>query len=548
MKPHKNSEKGQIVVLLVLVVIGLLGFTALAIDGSMIYSDRRFTQSVADSASLAGGNAIKDVIIDGRIIDYNFYCPAVGTTDSTGTIIIDSIVDGFNASLARAYEYYPQLPNVVASPLDSSDLALDGSIYTIPNIDLAGNQFYVSCNESTNSLTMYVQLTSQTDTAFAHLISDQLMRNTVEAETLIKSQVSLTAGDTIISLSQECANKGGGITLHGGVEIVLENGGACSNSCLVAANAAMVVEVVVNDEGVNDGINYDINFPYNPNPIPDIDPYPSPIEDDCIDTTEFTALFDELEKRCSLLEERTQPEESSDGSFIFFEGRYVPPKKNQPVIQISNQDAFFHPGLYCIYGSVKEDAIQISGGSHTAEGVTFVIMGGDVQITGNPGDVFSTVRDDDNDGDGDTPAPTGFCTPSGDEVNLDGVCEEAGDSFEYYDPLDFQTDWASLWTISPFPSLPDVTLAEPGILFYVVPQPGGLLTNLNLIGTSDSTFSGIIYAPSTLVDLSGTAGLTTEFGLAVIGYDVRIGGTVNVTVSNYMDDVPFSSGWLDLLR
>src|SRR5574340_532241 len=58
MKTVHSSEKGQIVVLLVLVLLGLLGFTALAIDGGMIYADRRYMQSSADAASLAGGGFI----------------------------------------------------------------------------------------------------------------------------------------------------------------------------------------------------------------------------------------------------------------------------------------------------------------------------------------------------------------------------------------------------------------------------------------------------------------------------------------------------------
>jgi uncharacterized membrane protein len=47
----KKSEKGQAIVLLVLSFVVLLGFAALAIDGSMIYSDRRTAQNAADAAA-----------------------------------------------------------------------------------------------------------------------------------------------------------------------------------------------------------------------------------------------------------------------------------------------------------------------------------------------------------------------------------------------------------------------------------------------------------------------------------------------------------------
>jgi uncharacterized membrane protein len=51
----KKTENGQALVLIALAFVAMLGFVALAIDGGMIYSDRRFAQNGADAASLAGG-------------------------------------------------------------------------------------------------------------------------------------------------------------------------------------------------------------------------------------------------------------------------------------------------------------------------------------------------------------------------------------------------------------------------------------------------------------------------------------------------------------
>ena len=55
MKTKPSSERGQALVLIALAFLVLIGFTALAIDGGMTYSDRRISQAVSDSASLAGG-------------------------------------------------------------------------------------------------------------------------------------------------------------------------------------------------------------------------------------------------------------------------------------------------------------------------------------------------------------------------------------------------------------------------------------------------------------------------------------------------------------
>ena len=54
---EKASEKGQVLILIALAAIGLFAFAALAIDGSMVFSDRRHSQNAADAAALAGALA-----------------------------------------------------------------------------------------------------------------------------------------------------------------------------------------------------------------------------------------------------------------------------------------------------------------------------------------------------------------------------------------------------------------------------------------------------------------------------------------------------------
>jgi hypothetical protein len=55
---NKRSERGQAIVLIVLVMTALLGITALAVDGGRLYSERRAAQSAADNAVLAAGLAL----------------------------------------------------------------------------------------------------------------------------------------------------------------------------------------------------------------------------------------------------------------------------------------------------------------------------------------------------------------------------------------------------------------------------------------------------------------------------------------------------------
>jgi Flp pilus assembly protein TadG len=50
----KASEKGQALILITLAAIGLFAFAALAIDGSMAFSNKRHAQNAADTSALAG--------------------------------------------------------------------------------------------------------------------------------------------------------------------------------------------------------------------------------------------------------------------------------------------------------------------------------------------------------------------------------------------------------------------------------------------------------------------------------------------------------------
>lgn len=48
----KKHEKGQALILIVLAIVGMIGLTAMAVDGGMAYTERRQAQNAADSAAL----------------------------------------------------------------------------------------------------------------------------------------------------------------------------------------------------------------------------------------------------------------------------------------------------------------------------------------------------------------------------------------------------------------------------------------------------------------------------------------------------------------
>lgn len=54
MKRKNPTQRGQALILIALAVVGLVGFTALAIDGSIIFSNHRHSQNASDTAAYAG--------------------------------------------------------------------------------------------------------------------------------------------------------------------------------------------------------------------------------------------------------------------------------------------------------------------------------------------------------------------------------------------------------------------------------------------------------------------------------------------------------------
>ncbi|HJS18219.1 MAG TPA: pilus assembly protein TadG-related protein [Anaerolineales bacterium] len=88
----KAGEKGQALILIALAAIGLFGFAALAIDGSIVFSDKRHAQNAADTAALAGslayirGNDI-DAAAQGRATDNGYDDGALSDITITTTDI-----------------------------------------------------------------------------------------------------------------------------------------------------------------------------------------------------------------------------------------------------------------------------------------------------------------------------------------------------------------------------------------------------------------------------------------------------------------------------
>lgn len=305
---HSN-EKGQILVFMALVLMGLLGITALAIDGGMIYADQRYSQSAADAASLAGAGAAATVVDDMDISNPEWNCSILG------------------GSMAAAYS------NAI-SKAASNDyiIAQDTSL----GAEGHNHGVKVTCSDSGEYIDVEVMLTRTTDTSFVHLFNGGEMKTTAYSKTRVKPRLLGSGGASIVSLSKDCGNKAGGVWFSGTNDTILRSGGVYSNSCVDRNSGASTVTfqdgatVTYHAGSYSAGISSpepiaDDNFhPLTDNPIP------------------FTI------ENCQKLPDRGSLSFPTGSEQTIEPGRYTEWDFKIPV--------HLNPGLYCISGKVSMNA------------------------------------------------------------------------------------------------------------------------------------------------------------------------------------------------
>ena len=125
----KSSERGQAVVVLVLAIVGMLGFVALAVDGGTIYVERRRSQSAADAAAfaaaLSGANGEDWSAAGLQQANLNGF-------DNDG---VQDIVEVYNPPVSGPYsgdsEYYQVIITSTSMPVFSQVIFSDGLTGTV---------------------------------------------------------------------------------------------------------------------------------------------------------------------------------------------------------------------------------------------------------------------------------------------------------------------------------------------------------------------------------------------------------------------------------
>ncbi len=457
MNTHKPSEKGQIVILLMLVMIVLLAFTALAIDGGMVFSDRRHAQSVADSASLAGAGAAAEYL---RGVE----------ADTDIRSICNSDISGVNGVATQAA--------INRADLNDVTIAWD-------NISTTHGVF-VDCS-SPDYLDVIVRISGYTDTAFAHLVFNNQLSYTVESVTRVYDAYSPGYGNTIVSLSPNCATNDGGITFDGNNYIILYDGGIHSNSCLIKNGTSGTIFVNPPSYLPSDTITYITTTNANMMDPAKVQPLPVRVSNPLDPWLWMQEINQDLRNKCD-----SMPSYGNQTGDTPNEG--IPPGRYSRVrLNSANHQLVLQPGLYCI-----SDELTVNG------------------------DTFFDIP-----------------------MTIDGV-EKKGVTIYLYPNANVAIAGSVKVDLSaPIDQSEVANNAMLGVLFFMDPNYAG---EISINGTSDSIYTGGIYAARANVSVGGTSDVNGRYNIQVVAWDVKVHGGAGLEMNYDPDLLPRIESRLSVLK
>jgi hypothetical protein len=215
---RNRNESGQAIVMLVVALVVLLGFLALAIDGGMAYSDRRHAQNAADASALAGGGSAA-LSLENSYYYYNGYNN--GGWSCSHSKVLEAEEAAREAAIARA---------------SSNSFGIDDDIADLHGVTTNCENFYNGAwNERYIEVTTYISNT--TETHFAQLIYNGDVRNNVLATSRIYPRTPTAFGNAIVALNPNCGANDG-IKFAGNEGTWVYGGGIFSNGCLQCSGSA----------------------------------------------------------------------------------------------------------------------------------------------------------------------------------------------------------------------------------------------------------------------------------------------------------------------
>ncbi|MBE0408363.1 MAG: Tad domain-containing protein [Anaerolineales bacterium] len=351
----KKRESGQVLVLLVLAVVGLMGFAALAIDGGMAYADRRQAQNSADAASLAGGSAAALWMEQYGITFENFNCKIFNEWKNNDNKTGKELAE--DAAIDRA---------------GSNQFIIESGLHNHHGVEVTCVNFFNGAFYE-RYIDVTVEITSETNTALVHLVYDGPTKNQVAAVTRIRPHAPLGFGQAIIGLNdQGCDGNNNGVIIHGSTDININGGGIFSAGCL-RFMGAQSVNVNVNPPVFSYveelSMSGNVNLNGSPNQVPS-----GIMPEDYL----YVPAPD-----CDQVPHYGNPSNAYNNNA----GGHIPPG-NYTRIKFNSAGSLQGGGLYCMNGDfdVGNNDLSIEPSDDGKLGVTIYLISGNF-ITGGNGEV-----------------------------------------------------------------------------------------------------------------------------------------------------------------
>jgi hypothetical protein len=326
----KRHENGQVIVLMVVGIITLLGFSALAIDGARLFSERRNLQGVCDTAAMTAAGYIGQ------------FTPSFIHNNFKTNFGVEPRAEQAALEIIRANGYIDDVYN----PFGGND-----RLY----IDVA------PVSPSRNEFTSYhviVKMISEVDPIFAQLVYHEPIMANADTEVIFWPKMNMAYGRALFSTATDGARR---IELTGDSEINILNSGIFASSIdsqaiYISGSSSAYIYGDVTSVG---GVDYSFGLlvqgtgivQENAQPLP-LAPIPTPSD-------------------CSSLSTSVETYDPVSGITWHTPGRIITPTN------ISTGHHIFQSGWYCI----TED-FQISGGIVETEttGAMFYIQEGDTNF------------------------------------------------------------------------------------------------------------------------------------------------------------------------
>jgi hypothetical protein len=496
-----QQERGQILVILVLALVGLLAFTALAVDVGMVFADRRYDQNVADSISLAGSAAASKTMISAfrshpdlikNSLDcnvgagYNFvtYIPPENNWQDQWVEV--AMHDAYVAAQARAKI------NDYNNPLPAK--------YSDEDFNSSDQGVFIKCvpgSSETAGFYTYAKVSSTTQSSFAHFVFGGPLKNTVEAVSLVTIITPAGSGNAVLA---ECHHTNDGLFYDGNVDVITVDSTQRSNCDMKNTSNATIVRAVDEENNcLQNGIMYSgSGDPGNANSctavqVPDKEAMPPVASVTCPDIVPNPKF-------------NTPPYYLSPGTYTDIN-----------VTLKSDETLFIEPGLYCF------DNTKSSQGA----AASFTITGGNivsVDSAGNPVPTPDGCKD--ISGCGST-----FWVVSG-NVNIVGNGQSVLAA-----PANYPDDSATGGAIA-------------GLLFGA---PLNYYGTVNIEGTKGDTFMGTLFIPDGTISIGGNKDINGDLTgpsltTSIIADSIKFHGIAGVSIDYDQDMLYLTGGLLDLRK